>query len=121
MISQEAQQLLPVKTGKLGVSMNNNEKVFQQTAGLLSQIFNIKEDEIGPDTGLYGDPEIKPLDIARFIMSCEKKFDIIIYDEDVHTFVRFDNCVRYIVETLFEGRQSVAISSDKEREAWYYE
>ncbi|MCL1917896.1 MAG: acyl carrier protein [Peptococcaceae bacterium] len=101
--------------------MNNTEKIFKQAAALISQIFNIREDEIRPEMSLYDDPEINPLDVARLIMACEKKFDIMIHDEDVHTFVRVDDCVRYIAEALFEGQQSISVSSDEEREAWYYE
>jgi acyl carrier protein len=101
--------------------MNDKEKVFQQAAVLLSQILNVREDEIGPEMRLYGDPGVHPLDMARLVMACERFFDIVIHDEDVHTFVCFDDCVRYIAEALSEGRQSVSLSSDKEREAWYYE
>ena len=99
----------------------HSDMVFQTAAALLSQILGIREDEIRPDTVLCGDPGVDPLDIARFIIACEKKFDIVVHDEDVHTFVFFKDSVRYIDEAFSEGGQSKSLSSDEERDAWYYQ
>ena len=100
--------------------MSMYEQVYQKAAALLSETVGIHEDEIRPETALCADPDMELIDMAKYVMACEKKFDMTIHDEDVHTFLCFKDIVRYIVEVLFEGEQSVSVSSDKEREAWYY-
>lgn len=101
--------------------MRDSNQVFQRAAALLSETIGIREDEVNPETALLSDPDVALIDIAKFVMACEKKFDVVIHDEDVHRFLCFQDVVRYVLELLYEGEQSVSVASDKEREAWYYQ
>ncbi|MCL1790700.1 MAG: hypothetical protein FWG40_04995 [Peptococcaceae bacterium] len=100
--------------------MSEYKMIFRVAAELLSESIGIVKDEVKRGTALVGDPAIEPIDIAKYVMACEERFDVVIHDEDVHTFLRFEDSVRYIAEALYQGGQSVALATDEERVAWYY-
>lgn len=100
--------------------MSDTKRIFQIAAEVLSHVIGIEEDEIRSETPLLSDPTMELIDITRYVIACEKKFDIVIHDEDVHTFLCFEDSVRYIEGILYEGGQSVAVATDEERVAWYY-
>ncbi|MCL1853507.1 MAG: hypothetical protein FWF88_10860 [Peptococcaceae bacterium] len=100
--------------------MRDYKMIYNAAAEVLSETIGIMRGEVTSRTGLVSDPAIDPVDIAKYVMACEKRFDVVIHDEDVLTFLCFEDSVRYIADVLFEGEQSVPIASDKEREAWYY-
>lgn len=90
-------------------------------ARLLAEIVGEDEALITPRTKLSREGDIKPIDVARLIIECERAFHVTIRDEDVQSF----HCVRdladYIDQQLSDGRADYKAPLDREREAWYYE
>ena len=93
--------------------------VFQKAAKILAEIIGVDYEDITPETELTIDYGIARIDVAKLIIECEKKFKITIYDEDVHGFKCVGDIAEYIDKLLSDDINST-VSSDKEREAWYY-
>jgi len=70
--------------------------VFEKVAKILADIIEIDCEDITPETELTSEYGIKSVDVARLVIECEKKFKIIIHDEDVHSF----RCVNDIAEYI---------------------
>ena len=70
--------------------------VFQKVAKILTEIIGIDDEDITNETELTSEYGIKPIDVAKLVIECEKKFNITIHDEDVHNF----RCVNDIVEYI---------------------
>lgn len=70
--------------------------VFQKVAEILSEIMEINEEEITPETELIADNGIDAISIAKLVIRCEKKFRITIHDEDVHSFKCVYDIAKYI-------------------------
>jgi acyl carrier protein len=70
--------------------------VFKKVSKILEEIIDIDCAEITLETELTTENGIKTIDVARLVIECEKKFKIIIHDEDVHSF----RCVSDIVEYI---------------------
>ncbi|MDR0286498.1 MAG: phosphopantetheine-binding protein [Clostridiales bacterium] len=66
---------------------------------LLSEIINVSENDLNGNTLLDQEYGIEPIDVARLMIEIEKHFNIIIYDEIVHTFKTLDDVAKY-VDTL---------------------
>ena len=97
--------------------------VFTKMANLLAEIIGADPDDISPETSLCPTSGIEPIDLAKLIIACEKKFKITIYDEHVHHFQTVGNVVTYIENILAEGIENFSSQddADKQREAWYYQ
>jgi acyl carrier protein len=63
---------------------------------VLAKIIEVDHEEITPETELTHEYGIKAIDVAKLVIECEKKFKIIIHDEDVHTFRSVNDIVEYI-------------------------
>ncbi len=94
---------------------------FMKVAELLAQIVPIREEEILPSTALTKERGVEPLDLVKLIIACEKKFKIIIHDEDVHQFKCVGDIVNYIDGHLEEGTTELALHDETQRRAWFYE
>lgn len=70
--------------------------VFETVAGILAEILGIDDEDITPQTELTREYGIKAVDVAKLVIECEKKFDLIIHDEDVHRFRCVNDLVEYI-------------------------
>lgn len=70
--------------------------VFQKVAKILAEIIEIDFEELTPETELTIDNGIEAIHIAKLIMKCEKKFNITIHDEDVHSFKCIQDIAEYI-------------------------
>lgn len=70
--------------------------VFEKLAEIMSEIIGYDYEDITPETELIISNGFDAISIARTIMECEKHFKITIHDEDVHTFKRADDIVKYI-------------------------
>lgn len=77
--------------------------VFQKVAEILSEIVEIDEEEITPETELTADNGIEAISIAKLVILCEKKFGITIHDEDVHSFKCVNDIVKYIEKAQSEA------------------
>jgi acyl carrier protein len=70
--------------------------VFAKVAKILAEIIGIDYEDITPQTELTREYGIKAVDVAKLVIECEKRFGIIIHDEDVHTL----NCVNDMTEYI---------------------
>lgn len=94
--------------------------VYEIVAGILARLLEIDVDYITPEMELTKESGMEPINLAKLIIRLEKKFDIVIHDEDVHKFVCVNNLVDYIDNIEAENEEVSPVSSDEEREAWYY-
>lgn len=74
--------------------------VLDKIIELLSEIVGIDENDITEETEFTKEFGIEPIDIAKLIITAEKKFNIKIYDEYVSSFQNIGDLVLYIEETL---------------------
>lgn len=83
-------------------SIKNSEKIggiylnFSKVANILAEIIDVDYDDITPETELTVENGIVPINVARLVMECEKKFKITIQDEDVHSFKYVNDILEYI-------------------------
>ncbi|OGO79246.1 MAG: hypothetical protein A2Y23_01325 [Clostridiales bacterium GWB2_37_7] len=76
--------------------------VFQKVAKILAEIIEIDSEDIVLETELTIDNGIGAVNVAKLVIECEKKFNITIHDEDVHTFKCVYDIVKYIENILSE-------------------
>ncbi len=91
-----------------------------KVAELLAQIVPLREEEILPSTALAKEKGIEALDLVKLVMACEKKFKIIIHDEDVHQFKCVGDIVDYIDGHLEDGTTELALHDETQRRGWFY-
>jgi len=91
--------------------------IFEKIAEIFAEIIGVDNQDITPDTELIND--VEKISIAKLIIECEKVFKITIFDEDIHNFKCIGDIAAYISKLLSEDVAS-ALSTDKEREAWFY-
>ncbi len=70
--------------------------VFQRVAKILSEIIELDYEDIEPETQLTTDNGIEAVHIAKLVIECEKKFNITIHDENVHSFKCVNDIAEYI-------------------------
>ncbi len=69
---------------------------------LLCGIIGASENDLSGRTPLTPEYDIEPIDIASLIIEIEKRFDVIIYDEDVRTFHTLNDVVNYVDALIAE-------------------
>ena len=70
--------------------------MFEKLKNLLIEELNVDEDAITLDAELTNDLGINSLELADLILLCEEKFNIVIDDEDLHTFITIRDVVEYL-------------------------
>ncbi|MBP5210083.1 MAG: acyl carrier protein [Clostridia bacterium] len=70
--------------------------MFENVKKLLVDELNVDPEKITEDAELATDLGINSLELADLILLCEEKFDIVIDDEDLHTFITVGDVVRYL-------------------------
>lgn len=63
---------------------------------LLCGIIGVSENDLSGRTPLTPEYDIEPIDIATLIIEIEKRFKVMIYDEDVCTFQTVNDVVNYV-------------------------
>ena len=63
---------------------------------LLSEIICVPGDELRGGTPLTPEYDIEALDIAKLVIEIEKRFEVTILDEDVHTFQTLRDVAEYV-------------------------
>ena len=74
--------------------------VFKKVALLLAAILQVHPDDIKQGDILSREYGIEPLDVARLVIECEKKFKITVLDEDVPQWRTVQDVVDYITAAL---------------------
>lgn len=95
--------------------------VYEKIRNLLATILGVDEDQITPNTTLYGHGGVPSIELAKLMINCEKSFHITIEDEDVCDFVYLTDLVQYVRDKLADGRDDYSEHSEERRQAWFYE
>ena len=66
---------------------------------LLSEIISVSESDLSARTPLTPEYDIELIDIAKLMIEIEKRFEVTIHDEIVHTFGTLNDVAEY-VDTL---------------------
>ena len=72
--------------------------MFEKIKDILVEELQIKESDITLEAELVNDLGINSLELADLILLCEDKFNIVIDDEDLHTFITVGDVVNYLNE-----------------------
>jgi acyl carrier protein len=99
----------------------NIEEILEKMAELLAKITVLPEGGLLPKTELAGENGLEPIDLVRLIIACEGKFKITIRDEDVYQWQCMGDIAAYIDGCLREGTADLALRSENQRQAWFYE
>ncbi len=70
--------------------------MFEKLKNLLVEELNIDADAITLESELTNDLGVNSLELADLILLCEEKFNIVIDDEDLHTFITVGDVVNYL-------------------------
>lgn len=69
---------------------------------LLSEIISVPENDLSGRTPLMPEYEIEQIDIAKLMIEIEKRFEITIHDEIVHTFGTLNDVAGYVDILIME-------------------
>ena len=69
---------------------------------LLSEVISVSEDDLSGRTPLTPEYDIEPIDIAKLMIEIEKRFEVTIHDEDVHTFQTVNDVAEYVDALMAE-------------------
>ncbi len=70
--------------------------MFEKVKSLLMEDLRVDETKITPDAELANDLGINSLELADLILLCEEKFNLVIEDDDLHTFIKVADIVAYL-------------------------
>lgn len=70
--------------------------MFETLKKLLVEELQINEDIITLDAELSSDLGINSIELADLVMICEEKFDLVIEDEDLNSFITVGDVVNYL-------------------------
>ncbi|MBE6695763.1 MAG: acyl carrier protein [Ruminococcaceae bacterium] len=70
--------------------------MFEKLKNLLIEELDVDENAITLDAELTNDLGVNSLELADLILLCEEKFNIVIDDEDLHTFITIRDVVEYL-------------------------
>lgn len=94
---------------------------------IFADIADFDSEEVNSRTGLTREAGIEPIQVAKFIIECEKKFKITIHDEEVYNFKCLNDVSEYIEQRLDSeeievDEEDIKTDEDKDaqRESWYY-
>ena len=76
--------------------------MFEKLKTLLIEELNVEESDITLDAELANDLGVNSLELADLILLCEEKFNLVIDDEDLHTFITVGDVVNYLTENYAE-------------------
>ena len=94
--------------------------VFYEVAALLADILGFHSDALSLDMRLNGGG-VKPIDLARLVIACEKRWRITLHDDEVAGFRRLGELAEHIQRMLDDALDERPELSDDDRLAWFYE
>ena len=74
------------------------EEIFENLKKMISNQFGIEEELIKKDSSFMDDLAADSLDIVEFIMNIEEKYGVKISDDDIETFNKVEDVVKYIID-----------------------
>lgn len=69
---------------------------------LLGEIIGVPENDLHSHTPLTSEYDIEPIDVAKLIIEIEKRFELAINDEVVHTFKTLNDVAAYVDKLIAE-------------------
>jgi acyl carrier protein len=69
---------------------------------LLSEVISASSEDLSGKTPLTPEYDIEPIDIAKLMIEIEKRFEVTIHDEDVHTFQTVNDVAKYVDALIAE-------------------
>ncbi len=72
--------------------------VFEKIRKILSDQFDVEEDEITLETNIVDDLGADSLDVVDLLMSIEEEFEVEVPDDDIEKFKLVGDIVNYIEE-----------------------
>ena len=73
-------------------------EVFEELKQMISNQFGVDENIIKMESSFMEDLAADSLDIVEFIMNIEKKFGVKISDDEMESFTKVEDVVKYIQE-----------------------
>lgn len=70
--------------------------ITEKVAYLLAEILGEDEEDITEQTAFTKEYGIEPIDVAKLVIAVEKKFDIVIHDDEAAGFQNVGDVVRHI-------------------------
>jgi acyl carrier protein len=72
--------------------------MFEKLKALLVEELNVDANAVTMEAELANDLGVNSLELADLILLCEEKFNLVIDDEDLHTFITVGDVVNYLNE-----------------------
>ena len=72
--------------------------MFENVKQFLVDELRVKPEDVTMEAELANDLGVNSLELADLILLCEDKFNIVIDDEDLHTFITVGDVVNYLNE-----------------------
>lgn len=94
--------------------------IFYEVAGLLASIQGFDSARLSPDTPLSRDG-VKPIDLARLVIACEKRWRVTLHDDEVIGFRCLGDLAAHIERMLADALDERSEVTDEDRTAWFYE
>ena len=70
--------------------------MFERLKKILVEELALNAEDITPSAELANDLGVNSLELADLILLCEDKFNVVIDDEDLHTFITVGDVVNYL-------------------------
>ena len=70
--------------------------MFETLKSFMAEELNVNADSITMEAELSGDLGINSLELADLVYACEEKFNVVIEDEDLHSFITVGDVVNYL-------------------------
>ena len=70
--------------------------MFETLKNLLVEELQLNPDEITLESDLANDLGVNSIELADLVMICEEQFDLVIDDEDLHSFITVGDVVNYL-------------------------
>ena len=72
--------------------------MFEKVKDILVEELRVAEEDVTMEAELANDLGVNSLELADLILLCEERFNIVIDDEDLHTFITVGDVVNYLNE-----------------------
>ena len=71
--------------------------MFEKVKELLIEELRVAEEDITMEAELANDLGVNSLELADLVLLCEERFNLVIDDEDLHTFITVGDVVNYLI------------------------